>query len=164
MPKEKDLTIQDVIEGDILKKLNIKKRELESQIKTLENDIDKKKTEIVKMTQQVDKEIADKIDKAAIGAQEKINEANRKLKEAEKKLKTAEQREKDSEAINILIKGLDKKSEAFKAERKELDTLRSTLTEKEHKADLLIEQYKKKIGEIPEEPEKPIEKPKKKKR
>ena len=81
--KPKELTLQDIIEGDILKNVNKKIQELESRKSSLESEIDKKREELTRMVQNIDKEIDQKIQKVGAEAQEQISRANKLLKEAE---------------------------------------------------------------------------------
>lgn len=149
---KKELTMQDLVEGDLLKNLNKKIAELESQKSSLENEIDKKREELSKMIQEVNKEIDQKIQKASEGTQTKIFEANELLKKAELKLKTAEKRESESLVIEKQHEDLNKAIKDFDVTKKAVDGLRVSCLEKEKKAELLIEQYSKKLQELGEEP------------
>ena len=111
--------------------------ELESLMRELSILQDKSGKEIALAKQQCENE-----------CQEKINEANGLLKEAKKKLALAEQREKDSDAINEQVRQLDIKSKSTAEAQKTADNALSIATEREHKANLLIEQYTKKLNEI----------------
>ncbi len=148
MVEKKELTLEDMIKGDILMSVNAKIKELESKKSSLENEIDKKREELSKMVSEVNKEIDQKIQKASADAQEKIFKANKILGEAELKLKTANKREQDSLVIEKQTKELDKKIKAFDDTEKELETLKVSCLEKEKKANLIIEQYNAKIKDL----------------
>jgi len=150
MSKEKELTLQDVIEGDILKNVNAKIKELESKKSSLENEIDKKREELSKMVSEVNKEINQKIQKASEETQEKIIQANKVLAEAELKLKTADKREQDSLVIDKQTKELNKKIKAFDDTEKAVEALKVSCLDREKKADLIIGQYEKKLIELEE--------------
>ena len=151
--KPKELTLQDIIEGDILKNVNKKIQELESRKSSLESEIDKKREELTRMVQNIDKEIDQKIQKVGAEAQEHITRANKLLKEAETKLKTAEQRERDSAVIEGQMKRLDEKNKASAEAQKSADNALALALEKERKANLLIEQYTKRLDELGEKKE-----------
>lgn len=130
---------------------------LETEIKLLEGKISVKQSDLENITREcnvlqdkTNKEIAQQKQQCDIECQGKINEANRILKNAESKLKTAEKRKEESEVIEEQVKNLTEKQKAFEDTQKELDRLRSSYSEKEKKAELLIEQYEKKLKELEE--------------
>lgn len=111
--------------------------ELESLAKELNTQRDETNKEIARLKQQCETE-----------CQVKAVEADKLLKEAENKLKTIQQRERDSEIINEQIKQLDEKSKAVAETQREAEGAISLATEREHKANLLIEQYTDRLNEI----------------
>jgi hypothetical protein len=153
---EIDLQNLSTLDAEIRIKENRKialQSELESLAKEISTSQDKNNKEIAQAKQLCE-----------IECREKINEANRILKSAEEKLKAVSQREKDSEAISEQMKQLEEKSRGIAEAQKIAEKSLSSATEKEHKADLLIEQYTKRLNElggVKEETKE--EKPKKKK-
>ena len=123
---------------------------VESKKAVLLNDVEALNKKITDDKSSAEKEIARKIAQCEADCRERINEANSLLKEAREKLATATQREADSLAINQLIKKLEEKTKSLKDDEKSFANIKSVTLEKEKKAELIIEQYNKKLAELSE--------------
>jgi hypothetical protein len=134
-----------------LQKLSVLGQEisiLESKKKSLESDIERLSQECATMKDLANKEIAQAKQQNDAEFQEKQVIADAILKEAKSKLATAEVRLKESLTIDKQIKELDKKTKLFKETEKQLEDAKIQCAERENKANLLIEQYKKKLDEL----------------
>jgi len=138
------------IEVDLqkLSTLEVEINLMEKRKLVLQTDLESLTKEVNSLKDKTNKEIAQQKQQNDAECQEKINEANKVLKDTKEKFKIAEQREKDSEAINEQIKKLNEKQSAVADSEKQAQTALSLATEKEHNANLLIEQYTKKLDEI----------------
>ena len=128
---------------------------LETEIKLLEGRISAKRGELENITKEcnslkdkTNKEIAQQKQLCDIECQEKTVKTDKLLKDTENKLKTIETREQDTKVIEGQIKELDKKTKAFGDTKKETEALRVSCIDREKKADLIIEQYSKKLTEL----------------
>jgi hypothetical protein len=134
-----------------LQKLSVLGQEisiLESKKKSLESDIERLSQECATMKDLASKEIAQSKQQNDAECQEKQVIADAILNEAKSKLATAEVRLKESLTIDKQIKELDKKTKLFKETEKQLEDAKIQCAERENKANLLIEQYKKKLDEL----------------
>ena len=125
----------------------------ESRKMTLQSELEKVSAEINSMQDRNNKEIALAKQQCEDECQEKVVKAANILREAEQKLKTAEQRERDSAVIEGQMKRLDEKNKASAEAQKSADNALALALEKAHKADLLIEQYTKRLDELGEKKE-----------
>jgi len=125
----------------------------ESRKMTLQSELEKVSAEINSMQDRNNKEIALAKQQCEDECQEKVVKAANILREAEQKLKTAEQRERDSAVIEGQMKRLDEKNKASAETQKSADNALALALEKAHKADLLIEQYTKRLDELGEKKE-----------
>lgn len=114
----------------------------------LQSELEGLAKEINTLQDKCNKEIARAKQDCDIACQEKTNEADKVLKEAKQKLEAAAQREKDSEAIAEQMSQLEERNKQISQEQKDADNTMALATEKEHKANLLIEQYTKRLNEI----------------
>lgn len=134
-----------------LEKLSILDQEIgimESKKKSLESDLENLTKECNTMKDLASKEIAQSKQQNDAECQEKQVIADSILKEAKSKLATAEVRLEESLTIDKQIKELDKKTKLFKETEKQLEEAKIQCAERENKANLLIEQYKKKLDEL----------------
>ena len=125
----------------------------ESRKMTLQSELEKVSAEINSMQDRNNKEIALAKQQCEDECQGKAVKAANILREAEQKLKTAEQRERDSAVIEGQMKRLDEKNKASAEAQKSADNALALALEKAHKADLLIEQYTKRLDELGEKKE-----------
>lgn len=123
-------------------------KELEARKSNLTAEIEKLDKGCIKLKNDTEKEIAQKTTQCEAECNQKTTQANALLKEAQASLETAKKREEESLIIEKQIKELDKKAKSLKDYEKELETLKISYLEKEKKAQLTIEQYNKKIGEL----------------
>lgn len=144
-------------------KIGAEIKSLEKRKIVLESNLENLTKELNFLKDNTNKEIALQKQQCNDECQTLKNEANKILKEAEDKLRTAEARKEDSEAINELIAKLNEKIMEHRELQKEADKALSSAAEREYKANLLIEQYKKRLEELGEtKKEKKIEIPKSK--
>ena len=140
---------------------------LEKELEILGSKVSAKAGELEILTRKCDtlrsnaEKEATQIKQQAQGeAQEIINKANALFTEAQEKLTTVQKREEESKAIELLQKNLSDSQKAVEEQRISNDTMKASLGDKERKAELLIEQYEKKLLELGETPvtQKPIQK------
>ena len=140
---------------------------LEKELEILGSKVSAKAGELEILTRECDtlrsnaEKEATQIKQQAQGeAQEIINKANALFTEAQEKLTTVQKREEESKAIELLQKNLSDSQKAVEEQRISNNAMRISLGDKERKAELLIEQYEKKLLELGETPvtQKPIQK------
>jgi chromosome segregation ATPase len=124
-----------------LKDLKEKKAVLEAEIVSLTAQCDKVKSD-------TDKEVAQKKAQCDIECNDNLNVANTLLKEAKESNALADKRKEESVIIEKQMADLEEKSKKFKDTEKEIESVRISLLEKEKKAELLIEQYNKKLEDL----------------
>lgn len=129
-----------LVEGE-LRELKEKKSSLEADIVSLTAQSDKLKSD-------TDKEIAQKKAQCDIECNDNLNAANALLKEAKEKNDLADKRKEESAIIEKQVKDLEDKTKKLKDTEKELESIRASLLEKDKKAELLIEQYNKKLEDL----------------
>ncbi len=134
-----------------LNKLSTLQQEItlfENRKNTLEIKIETLNRECGILKDITEKEIAQKVQDCDIACQEKIVKADSLLKVSEIKLKAINIREEESLVIEQMQKSLDEKIKLLSEKEKEINELRKSLADKEKKAELLIEQYTKKLEEL----------------
>jgi len=134
-----------------LQKLSVLDQEiiiLERKKKSLENELERLANECNRIKDMANKEIAQQKQLCESECQEKLNKAGALLEDVNKKLSTADKRIGESLVIEKQIKELDKKTKEFKEREKQIELAQISCAEREKKADLIIEQYKKKIDEL----------------
>lgn len=143
--------------------LQEKVKNLESQRRQLETDIERLNKATLQMKGDTNKEIAKQKEDFEIYKREV--ERNHKKIEVSLTNRAKELLIKEKEGRDIAkdIQVLNSKRKEFISERKEIDALRSDCLDREHKANLLIAQYNKMTGELPQEKPK-VEKISKKKK
>jgi len=153
----------DKIEIDLrnLSALEVEIKLRESRKMTLQAELERISAEANFVKDKSNKEIALAKQQCEAECQEKIVKAANILKEAGQKLKTAEQRERDSAVIEGQMKRLDEKNKASTETQKSADSALALALEREHKANLLIEQYTKRLDELGEKKENKKEEKKK---
>lgn len=132
--------LDKLIEAE-LKELEAKKSVLTSEIEALEK-------QCITLKSDTDKEIAQNKAQCEVKCNEDLNAAAALLKEAKEKNDTADKRLAESEIINKQITDLAEKTKSFKDTEKELTAAKASCAEREEKANLLIDQYKKKLDEL----------------
>lgn len=126
---------------------------LESRKSGIEREAEKIVKDAIKEKREADKEITKC--KEDFDIYKRNVEKNHKKIEEELTNRTKDliMKEKEGRDLDKDMQAFNAKKRAFSAETKEIGILRSNYLDREHKANLLIVQYKKAIGELP--PDKP---------
>ena len=148
MSKEKEVTVSDLLEKDLLKNINAEIKKLESKKSSLDSEIGQKQEALDHYKSEIEKEIEAKRSELSI----KIQEENQKIDSRHKELNAREKdivtREKEVATVHELHKALDEARISFKEDIDITDKAKARYLEREHKAQLLIDQYTKKLEEL----------------
>ncbi|KKL28732.1 hypothetical protein LCGC14_2372200 [marine sediment metagenome] len=124
---------------------------LESRKLEIERGADKIRTEVIKEKRQGEQDLA----KQKEDFKNEIRLREKGFKKIEKDLtyQTVDLRKKEQEGRDLDkdIQAFNKKKRSFTDKRKAIQDLKSNYIDREHKANLLITQYKKMIGELPQD-------------
>ena len=148
MAKEKEVTVADLLEKDLLKNINAEIKKLESKKMALDSEIGQKQESLDHYKSEIEKEIEAKRSELSIKIQEENQKIDLRHKELNAREKDIVAREKEVAEIAESHKKLNEAKISFKEEIDLTDKAKARYLEKEHKAQLLIEQYTKKLEEL----------------
>lgn len=113
-----------------------------------ETELEKIRNECISLKRETDKEIAQAKQKFEQEIQEKRVEIDKLEKSLNKRQEEIASRERESEAVEQEHEQLQKEKKDLQQEKKDLEAAKASCAEREHKADLLIEQYEEKLKEL----------------
>ena len=148
MAKEKEVTVADLLEKDLLKNINAEIKKLESKKASLDSEIGQKQEALDHYKSEIEKEIEAKRSELSIKIQEENQKIDIRHKELDAREKDIKTREKEVAEIREAHKKLEEARISFKEDIDLTDKAKAMYLEKEHKAQLLIEQYTKKLEEL----------------
>lgn len=111
-------------------------------------EIERLQAECAKLKDGTAKEIAQIKAQCDLECRVAITQAKAYLKESVEKLETATMREAESLTIEVQIKKLDEKSEGLKEAQKEAESLKIASLQKQKEAEMIIEQYNRKLEDL----------------
>ena len=148
MAKEKEVTVQDLLEKDLLKNINAEIKKLESKKMALDSEIGQRQESLDHYKSEIEKEIERKRSELSIKIQEENQKIAIKHKELDARERDINTREKEIANIHEDLKKLEEARKSFKENIDLTDKAKAMYLDKERKAQLLIEQYTKKLEEL----------------
>lgn len=129
-------------------KLGYDIKKLESRKKQLETDIERAERDLKAKLSAADKDIAQRGERAIQESRRLILQAQQKEEQASKILKTAETRDKESLAIEAQLIQLKKERAALETEKASTQKAKESFLERERLAQLKEEQFNYRLSEL----------------